>query len=66
MPIRAYFDTFDANSEAEMLALDGHKGDVCLRHDLNMTFILRSIDPTHLESWAEILTTINTNYGSFN
>jgi hypothetical protein len=66
MPIRAYFDTFDANSEIEMLALVAHKGDMCRRIDISKTFVLRSIDPSHLESWVDIITTSNSNFGSFN
>jgi hypothetical protein len=66
MPIRAYFDTFDANSELEMLAIHAHKGDICRRIDVNKTYVLRSIDPANLESWVEILTTANSNFGNFN
>lgn len=59
------FDTFDALSELEMLALDAQKGDTCRRLDLNKTFVLRTNDPTKLSSWAEILAAADTNYGTF-
>lgn len=65
MPIRAYFDTWDANSEAEMLAIRGHKGDTCRRLDIGKTYILRNVDASKLSSWAEILTTTDSNYGTF-
>ena len=59
------FDTFDALSEAEMLALDAQKGDSCRRLDLSKTFVLRTNDPTNITSWAEILAAPDTNYGGF-
>jgi hypothetical protein len=59
------FDTFDALSETEMLALDAQKGDSCRRLDLSKTYVLRTNDPTKLEGWAEILAAADTNYGGF-
>lgn len=58
-------DTFDANSESEMLALDAQKGDTCRRLDINKTFILRTPDPRNPFNWIEVLATVDTNYGNF-
>ena len=58
-------DTFDANSEAEMIALNAQKGDTCRRLDLSKTFILRGADPRNPLNWVEVLATVDTNYGGF-
>ena len=58
-------DTFDANSEADMLALDAQKGDTCRRLDQNKTYVLRGNDPRSPLNWAEVLVAVDTNYGSF-
>jgi len=58
-------DTFDANSEAEMIALTAQKGDTCRRLDLSKTFILRADDPRNPLNWVEVLVSVDTNYGGF-
>lgn len=58
-------DTFDANSEAEMIALNAQKGDTCRRLDLSKTFILRGADARNPLNWVEVLTSVDTNYGGF-
>lgn len=59
-------DIFDANSEAEMLALTAQKGDTCRRLDLDGTmYILRGLDPRNPLNWIEVTATVDSNYGSF-
>jgi hypothetical protein len=58
-------DTFDASSEAEMLALVAQKGDSCRRLDLSKTFILKGNDAQNPLNWVEILAVNDTNYGGF-
>ena len=58
-------DTFDANSEAEMIALAAQKGDTCRRLDISKTFILRAADPRNPLNWVEVLVAVDTNYGNF-
>lgn len=58
-------DTFDANSELEMVALNAQKGDTCRRLDLSTTFILRGTDPRNPLNWVEVMAAAVTNYGSF-
>ena len=58
-------DTFDANSESEMIALTAQKGDTCRRLDTNKTYVLRAADPRNPLNWVEVLATVDTNYGSF-
>lgn len=58
-------DTFDANSELEMISLNAQKGDTCRRLDISKTFILRTIDARNPLNWVEVLSTVETNYGNF-
>jgi hypothetical protein len=58
-------DSFDANSEAEMIALVAQKGDTCRRLDLGVTFILRATDPRNPLNWIAVLASSDTNYGTF-
>ena len=51
-------NTFSAGNEADMLFLDAHKGDLCLRSDLSQTFILTTDDPTILYNWAILPTPV--------
>ena len=57
IPAVAIVDTFEAASEAEMLALSlAEKGDVCIRSDLNKTFILSGSPYSELAKWKELRT----------
>lgn len=58
-------DTFDANSEAEMLALTAQKGDTCRRLDEGKTYVLRANDPRNPLNWVEVLATAPSNFGGF-
>lgn len=59
VPAFAITDTYPVASEAEMLALDAEKGDVCIRADLSKTFILLNEDPSVLANWQELLSPPN-------
>ena len=57
LPSIAITDTFEAASEIEMLALStAERGDVCVRTDINKTFILGNNDSTILSNWKELRT----------
>jgi hypothetical protein len=56
LPPIAIKNTFIVNSEAAMLSLVAEIGDVCVRSDLNKSFILKVNDPTLLANWQELLT----------
>lgn len=61
IPSVAITDTFTAASEAAMLALsDAEKGDVCVRTDINKTFILRQNGYNILANWIELRTPTDT------
>ena len=55
LPSIAITDTFTAASQAAMLALTAQTGDVCVRSDINETFILSGSDPTVLANWTQLL-----------
>lgn len=59
LPALAITDTFVVNSQAAMLALAAQQGDVCIRTDLNDSFILTTSDPTVLASWQELETPVD-------
>ena len=60
LPAIAITDTFEAASQAAMLALAAQKGDIAIRSDLNKCFVLAGDDPAALTNWKELLTpTIN-------
>ena len=54
LPSVAVSDTFVAASQAEMLALVAEVGDLCIRSDLNQTFILRGASASTLSDWEQI------------
>jgi hypothetical protein len=54
VPPIAIGETFSASSEAEMLALDAHMGDVAVRSDTDSKWLLVSDDPSSIESWHEL------------
>lgn len=56
IPATAITDTFVVSNQAAMLALDVQVGDVCVRTDLNKTFILKVVPATVLANWQELLT----------
>jgi len=49
-------DTFTAASEAEQLALTAQNGDVCVRTDLNKSYIHNSGTAGTMADWQELLT----------
>jgi len=55
LPAQAITNTFVVSSQAEMLALNAAVGDVAIRTDQNKTYILRTLPPTVLANWAELL-----------
>lgn len=56
IPAVAITDTYTCSSEAQMLALTCQKGDVCVRSDLNKSFILSQTPASTLTNWKELLT----------
>jgi len=55
LPAVAITDTFQVASQAAMLALAAHKGDIAIRSDLSKTFVLAADDATVLANWKELL-----------
>lgn len=47
---------FTANSVSAMLALPANEGDICVRSDSNITFILQKLPASSYNSWVKILT----------
>lgn len=57
VPAIAITDTYTASSQSAMLALSAaEKGDVCVRTDLNKSFILAADPYSTLANWQELLT----------
>lgn len=56
LPPLAITDTFEAASEAAMLALDAQRGDVCIRSDENKSYILMATPATTLDNWKWLRT----------
>lgn len=56
LPAIAISDTFVVNSQSAMLALIAEVGDVCVRTDLNKSFILKNSPSSELANWQELLT----------
>ena len=56
LPSLSVSTTYVVNSQAAMLALAAHQGDVAVRTDLSETFILTTSDPTQLGNWQQLLT----------
>lgn len=56
IPAIAITETFVVSSEEEMLALEAQIGDIAIRSDLSLTFVLGENDPTELSNWYQILT----------
>ncbi|ADJ23051.1 hypothetical protein Hden_1239 [Hyphomicrobium denitrificans ATCC 51888] len=51
LPAVAITDTFSASSDAAMILLDAQKGDVCIRDDLNRSYILAAAPASTLANW---------------
>lgn len=57
LPALAITDTFVRNSQTAMLLTStAETGDVCVRTDINKTFILTATPPSTLSNWQEMLT----------
>lgn len=57
LPALAITETFPVASQAAMLALStAEQGDVCIRTDLNKSFILSQTPSSTLANWKELLT----------
>lgn len=56
LPAIAITDTFEAATQAAMLALNAEKGDVCVRTDINKSFILKASPASTLANWVELRT----------
>ena len=55
LPAIAITDTFVANSQAAMLALNAQEGDVCIRTDVSRSYILKATPASVLANWQELL-----------
>ncbi len=61
LPSIALVDTFEAASQTAMLALStARRGDVCIRSDVNKTFILAADGYSTLANWKELRTPTDT------
>lgn len=57
IPSIAITDTFEADSETAMIALSAaKKGDICVRSDVNKTYILKTEPYSSAENWVELRT----------
>ena len=56
IPAVALSDVFQAADQTAMLALTAERGDICVRSDLNKSFVLSTDDPTTLADWIELKT----------
>ncbi|MDB6064947.1 MAG: hypothetical protein JWR26_1155 [Pedosphaera sp.] len=56
LPSITVHNTFVVASQAAMLALSAHQGDVAIRTDLNQSFILLNNTPSVLGNWTQLLT----------
>jgi len=56
LPALAISETFEAASQSAMLALTAQRGDICIRSDLNKSFILKDSPASTLANWKELLT----------
>lgn len=56
IPAVAITDTYEASTQTAMLALSAQKGDICIRNDLNKSFVLTQTPATTLANWKELRT----------
>jgi hypothetical protein len=54
IPQQAITDVFSAATDIEMTALSAHSGDICIRTDLNHTYILRENPASTLSNWVQL------------
>jgi hypothetical protein len=59
VPAIAITNTFVVASEAAMLALVAETGDVAIRTDVSMSYILAGTDPSNISDWEELLSPPN-------
>ena len=59
LPPLAIADVFAVSSQAAQLALTVHKGDICVRTDLNQTFINQSGNNASMADWLQLATPID-------
>lgn len=60
IPSIAITDTFVVSSLSQMLAIDAQAGDVCVRTDINETFILQVTPASVEDNWVKILQPLNS------
>lgn len=56
LPAIAITEVFEAATQAAMLALTAQTGDVCVRSDLNKSYILKTSPASTLANWIELRT----------
>lgn len=56
IPAVAITDTYEASSQDAMLKLGAQKGDICIRSDLNKSFVLQTAPASTLDNWKELKT----------
>lgn len=56
LPAVAISDTFEAASEAAMLALNAQKGDICIRSDEGKSYILSAVPAASAANWKWLKT----------
>ena len=56
IPAVAITDTYEASSQDAMLKLGAQKGDICIRSDLNKSFVLQTVPASTLGNWKELKT----------
>lgn len=54
LPALAITDVFTVNSQAEMLGLTAQRGDIAIRVDQELAYILAADDPTVLANWRQL------------
>lgn len=59
LPAIAFTDVYEATSETAMLLLTAQRGDICIRTDVNKTFVLRGTPANTLSNWIELRTPTN-------
>lgn len=55
LPPLAITDVFVVNTEAAMLSLTAQRGDLCVRSDLNQTYVLAAEPATVLANWVPLM-----------
>lgn len=68
LPAIAITDTFVVSTKVAMLALTAQTGDICIRTDINKTYILKGTDPSKEADWEELVvpgmvTSVNSKTG---